>query len=86
MHASRSRTRARTVPIQIWIPSAFLGLGTILTLIALSTGHASGATPTGKTTAADSAAGGGFTVRVREEGATSKITAAERTRRAVEQA
>ena len=94
MRASHSRTRARTVPIQTWIPWMFI----LWTALALTWGFASGATaaskpttagkPTaaGKTTASDTTSDGGFTVRVKEEGATSKIGAAERVRRAVEQA
>jgi hypothetical protein len=83
MRASRSRTRARTVPIQIWMTLTVLTLWTIL---ALTWDLAWGATPAGKTTASDSAASdGGFTVRVREEGGTTRTTAAaERARRARE--
>ena len=81
MHASRSRTRALTVPIQIWIPLTLVALWFAL---ALTWSLASGATPTGKTAASDSAASdGGFRVRVREEGATSKTAAA---RHAIERA
>ncbi|HEY6221999.1 MAG TPA: polymer-forming cytoskeletal protein, partial [Candidatus Eisenbacteria bacterium] len=81
MHASRSRTRALTVPVRIWIPLTFVALWFAL---ALTWSLASGATPTGKTAASDSTASdGGFRVRVREEGSTSKIEAA---RRALERA
>ncbi len=84
MRASHSRTRARTVPIQIWIPWMFIALWTAL---ALTWGLASEASTARKTTASDTTTGdGGFTVRVKEEGATSKVGAAERVRRAVEQA
>ena len=81
MYASRSRTRALTVAVRIWIPLTIVAFWFAL---ALYWSPASGATPTGKTAASDSTASdGGFRVRVREEGGTSKIEAA---RRALEQA
>jgi hypothetical protein len=74
MHASRSRTRALIVAVRIWIPLTFVAFWFAL---ALYWSPASGATPTAKTAASDSTAtDGGFRVRVREEGGTSKIEAA----------
>ncbi|HKW50639.1 MAG TPA: hypothetical protein VJQ53_02810, partial [Candidatus Eisenbacteria bacterium] len=69
------------MPARILIPLTFVAFWSAL---ALTWSLASGATPTGKTAASDSTASdGGFRVRVREEGSTSKIEAA---RRALEQA
>lgn len=79
MRASHSRTRARTVPIQIWIPWMFVALWTAL---ALTWGLASGATTATKKAATDTTASdGGFTVRVKEEGASGTAV-----RRAIEHA
>lgn len=83
MRASHSKTRARTVPIQIWIPWMFFILWGAL---ALTWSLASGATTAAKPAASDTTGDGGFTVRVKEEGAGSKISAVERARRMAEQA
>ena len=48
MHASRSRTRALTVAVRIWIPLTFVAFWFAL---ALYWSPASGATPTAKTAA-----------------------------------
>jgi hypothetical protein len=81
MRAYHSRTRARTEPIRNLIPWMFVALWTAL---ALTWGLASGATTTGKTTAAtDTTSDGGFSVRVKEEGSSASRAAV---RQAVEEA